>query len=64
MQHTKFKVAVRSNGLGGDTFSRNLTDTRKDGRTDQRDGPQTDLSSNLIHVYPFFLKKKAGIKMS
>ena len=39
---------VLSNGLGGDTFTRNMTD-----------GRQTDFDTKLI--YPFFLKKKAGI---
>ena len=36
----KFKVAT-SNGLGGDTFTRNVTDVRTDGQTDGRtdDGP-------------------------
>ena len=48
---TKFEVAT-SNGLGGDTFTRNVTD----GRTHER---QTDFDTKLI--YPFFLKKKAGI---
>ena len=57
---TKFKVAT-SNGLGGDTFTRNVTDGRTDGRTDgQTDGRRTDFDTKLI--YPFFLKKKAGIK--
>ena len=58
---TKFKVAT-SNGLGGDTLTRNVTDGRTDGRTDRRtDGRRTDFDTKLI--YPFFLKKKAGIKM-
>ena len=48
---TKFEVAT-SNGLGGDTFTRNVTD----GRTDRG---RTDFDTKLI--YPFFLKKKAGI---
>ena len=56
---TKFKVAT-SNGLGGDTFTKNVTDGRTDGRTDgQTDGRRTDFDTKLI--YPFFLKKKAGI---
>ena len=60
---TKFKVAT-SNSLGGDTFTRNVTDERMhrrtDGRTDgQTDGQRTDFDTKLI--YPFFLKKKAGI---
>ena len=54
--HTKFEVAI-SNGLGGDTFTRNVTDGRTHGRTD---GRRTDFNTKLI--YPFFLKKKAGIK--
>ena len=44
---TKFEVAP-SNGLGGDTFTRNVTDRR-----------QRDFGTNLI--YPFCLKKKAVI---
>ena len=56
---TKFKVAT-SNGLGGDTFTRNVTDGRTHGRTDRRtDRRRTDFDTKLI--YPFFLKKKAGI---
>ena len=68
---TKFEVAT-SNGLGGDTFTRNVTDGcthgrtdgqrdgRTDGQTDERtDGRRTDFDTKLI--YPFFLKKKAGI---
>ena len=59
---TKFEVAT-SNGLGGDTFTRNVTDGRTHGRTDGRtDGRRTDFDTKLI--YPFFLKKKAGITMS
>ena len=41
---TKFIVA-RSNGLGGDTFTRNVAD-----------GRQTDFGTKLIYL--FFLKKK------
>ena len=52
---TKFEVAT-SNGLGGDTFTRNVTDGRTHGQTDER---RTDFDTKLI--YPFFLKKKAGI---
>ena len=52
---TKFEVAI-SNGLGGDTFTRNVTDGRTHGRMD---GRRTDFDTKLI--YPFFLKKKAGI---
>ena len=48
---TKFEVAT-SNGLEGDTFTRNVTDGRTDGR-------RTDFDTKLI--YPFFLKEKAGI---
>ena len=56
---TKFEVA-RSHGLGGDTFTRNVTDGRTHAQTGGRtDGRRTDFGSNLI--YPFFLKKKAGI---
>ena len=56
---TKFEVAT-SNGLGGDAFTRNVTDGRTHGRTDrQTDGRRTDFDTKLI--YPFFLKKKAGI---
>ena len=62
---TKFEVAI-SNGLGGDTFTRNVTDGRTHGRTDGRtdrrtDGRRTDFDTKLI--YPFFLKKKAGINI-
>ena len=53
---TKFEVAT-SKGLGGDTFTRNVTDGRTHGQTD---GRRTDFDTKLI--YPFFLKKKAGIK--
>ena len=59
---TKFEVAM-SNRLGGDTFTRNVTDGRTHGQTDgQTDGRRTDFDTKLI--YPLFLKKKAGIKMS
>ena len=47
---TKFEVA-RSNGLGGDTFTRNVTEAQTYGRT--------NLGTKLWT--PFFLKKKAGI---
>ena len=50
---TKFEVAT-SNGLGEDTFTRNVTIAHK-----QTDGRWTDFGTKLI--YPFFLKKKAGI---
>ena len=49
---TKFEVAT-SNGLGGDTFTRNVTDGSTHGRT-------TDRLWHEINI-PFFLKKKAGI---
>ena len=63
---TKFEVAT-SNGLRGDTFTRNVTDGRTHGRTDRQtdgrtDGRRTDFDTKLI--YPFFLKKKAGIMKS
>ena len=44
---TKFEVAT-SNDLGGDTFTRNVTDGR------------TDFGTKLI--FPFFLKKKSRYK--
>ena len=56
----KFEVA-RSNGLGGDTFTRNVTDAQTNRLTDaqtnrctdaQTDGRQTDFGTKLI--YPFF----------
>ena len=49
---TKFEVAS-FNGLGGDTFTRNVTDGRTHGQTDDR-------LWHKINI-PFFLKKKAGI---
>ena len=56
---TKFEVAT-SDGLGGDTFTRNVTDGRTYSRTDgQTDGRRTDFDTKSI--YPFFLKKKAVI---
>ena len=58
---TKFKVAT-SNGLGGDTFTRNVTDGRTHGRTDGRTDGRTNFDTKLI--YPFFLKKKAGLTMN
>ena len=46
----KFAVAT-FNGLGGDAFTRNLTEGRTDRRTTDR-----------LEIYkPFFLKKRAGI---
>ena len=54
-QATKFIVAT-SNGLGGDTFTRNVTD----GRTDrQTDGRRTDFGTKLIYL---FSKEKGGYK--
>ena len=46
---TKFEVA-RSNGLGGDTFTRNVTDAQTHVRTDartygRRDGQRTDFGT-------------------
>ena len=52
---TKFEVAT-SNGLGGDTFTRNVTDGRTQGRTD---GRWTDFDTKLIL---FFSKEKSGYK--
>ena len=55
----KFEVAT-SNGLEGNIFTRNVMDVRTDGQTDGRmDERRTDFDTKLI--YPFFLKKKAGI---
>ena len=54
IQLQSFKL-LATNGLGGDTFTRNKTG----GRTDAQ---RTDFGTNLI--YPFFLKKKEGIKIS
>ena len=47
----KFAVAT-FNGLGGDAFTRNLTEG-------QTDGQQTNFGKKFTN--PFFLKKKAGI---
>ena len=56
----EFEVAT-SNGLGGDTFTRNVKDGQADRRTDRRtDGRTTDRLCYEIYI-PFFLKKKAGI---
>ena len=60
---TKFEVAT-SNGLGGDTFTRNVTDGQTDRQTDRQtdgraDGRRTNFDTKLI--LPFFLKKKASI---
>ena len=49
---TKFKAAT-SNYLGGDTFTRNVTDGRTVRRTD--DGPNW-----YKIIIPLFLKKKSG----
>ena len=48
-----------SNGLGGDTFTRNVTDLFKDTGTD---GRLTDFDTKLI--YFFFSKEKSGYKNS
>ena len=49
---TKLEVA-RSNGLGGDTFTRNVTDAQTDRRMDrQTDNGLTSFGMKLI--YPFF----------
>ena len=63
---TKFEVAT-SNCLGGDTFTRNLTDAHPHGRTSawthgRTEGRRTDFGTKLI--YTFFLKEKAGITSS
>ena len=52
---TKFKGAM-SNGLGGDAFTRNVTDERTHGRTD---GRRTDFGTKLI-LYTLFSKEKSG----
>ena len=57
---TKFEVAT-SNGLEGDTITRNVTDGRTDRQTDgqthrRTDGRRTDFGTKLI--YPIFLTKK------
>ena len=56
---TKFAVAT-SNGLGGDTFTRNVTDRRTDGQTDGQTDGRTNRLWYKINL-PFFLKKKARI---
>ena len=49
---TKFEVAT-SNGLGGDTFTRNVMDGRTDGHTDRRTHRRrTNFGTKLI--YHFF----------
>ena len=62
---TKFGVAA-SNGLGGDTFTRNVTDGLTHGRTDRQtdgktDGRTKDRLWYKINI-PFILKKKSDIK--
>ena len=58
----KFEI-VTSDGLGGDTFTRNVTDGRMHRLTDRPiDGRRADFGTKLI--YPFFLKKKADITTS
>ena len=47
----KFEVA-RSNSLGGDTFTRNVTDARTDGRTTDRLWYEINIA--------FFSKEKSG----
>ena len=47
----KFEVA-RSNSLGGDTFTRNVTDARTDGRTMDRLWYEINIA--------FFSKEKSG----
>ena len=54
---TKFEVAT-SNGLNGKTFTKNVKDGCTDGKTE---GRRTNFDAKLI--CPFFLKKKAGIKI-
>ena len=51
---TKFEVAT-SNRLGGDTFTRNVTDAHPHGRTDAG----TDRLWYEINI-PFFSKEKSG----
>ena len=54
---TKFGVAS-SNGLGGDTFTRNVTDARTARRTD---GRRTDFDTKINTCIPFFFsKEKSG----
>ena len=59
---TKFEVAT-SNRLGGDAFTRNMTDAHTHGRTSAQtdgrmtDGRRTDFGTKLI--YPFS-KEKSG----
>ena len=52
---TKFEVPT-SNPLGGDTFTRNVTDAHPDGRTDRR---TTDRLWYEINI-PIFSKEKSG----
>ena len=44
---TKFEVAT-SNRLGGDTFTRNVTDAHPHGRTDARTHRRTDDGPTLV----------------
>ena len=53
---TKFESAM-PNGLGGDTFTRNVTDGQTDRRTD-------DGATFVRNQYTLFSKKKAGIMMT
>ena len=55
---TKFEVAT-SNGLGGDTITRNVTDGWTDRR---RDGRTEDRLWYEINI-PYFSNEKAGIKI-
>ena len=55
---TKFEVA-RSNSLGGDKITRNVTDGRTDARTDRR---TTDRLWYEINI-PYFSNEKAGINI-
>ena len=52
---TKFEVAM-SNGLGGDTFTRNVTEG---GTYAQTDGRTTDRLWYEINI-PYFSKEKSG----
>ena len=55
---TKFEVAT-PNGLGEDTFTRNVTDGCTDGQTDERTDEGLTLTRNL---YTLFSKEKSGYK--
>ena len=54
---TTFEVAL-SRGLGGDTFTRNVTDGRTDRQTDRRTTDRLWYENDI----PFFLKKARIIK--